>query len=345
MPKLDDDVDALFRLPLAEFIGARKTLAARLKKDGRAADAEHVKLLAKPSISAWAVNQLYWQHREAFDRLIATGQRFHKAQTSGKVANMREALEARRETLSELTDLATTVLREAGYNPSTDAVRRVTTTLEAMSAYASLSDSGSAGSHRPTPGRLTHDVDPPGFESFAGFAGSGGATSGSKNSEPGADRGPRAGSPRGVVVATGSTARVRGTGKPTRLSSSESASTKTQPKAAREVSRLEASRQTKIAAAKISLQNAKKSLTAARTEAQSLEATKKKVDAAAREAESHRREAEARFKKATVASEDATERAQAVAAEVGEATKALDDAKRAVESATKELEALFREEP
>ncbi len=149
-PKIDDDVDSLFRLPLAEFIGARKTLAARLKKDGRAADAERVKLLAKPSISAWAVNQLYWQHREAFDRLIATGQRFHKAQTSGKVADMRAALEARRETLLELSDLATTVLRNADHNPSPETLRRVTTTLEALSAYASISD---PGSDRPTPGR------------------------------------------------------------------------------------------------------------------------------------------------------------------------------------------------
>jgi hypothetical protein len=29
--KLEDDVDALFQLPLAEFIGARNTLATQLK--------------------------------------------------------------------------------------------------------------------------------------------------------------------------------------------------------------------------------------------------------------------------------------------------------------------------
>ena len=33
--KLEDDVEALFRLPLAEFTDARNTLAARLKKSGR----------------------------------------------------------------------------------------------------------------------------------------------------------------------------------------------------------------------------------------------------------------------------------------------------------------------
>src|SRR6266850_4569209 len=96
--KVNDEIDALFRLPLGEFTGARNTLAARLKKSGRGDEAVLVKALVKPSISAWAVNQLYWNHREAFDRLIASGEHFHKAQSSrlgGKLADMRGALEAR----------------------------------------------------------------------------------------------------------------------------------------------------------------------------------------------------------------------------------------------------------
>src|SRR2546425_10996882 len=140
MPKLDDDIDALFKLPLTEFVGARKALAARLKQNGLVSEAEGVKALAKPSISAWTVNQLYWRHREAFDELIATGQRFRKAQTSGKMVNMREARDARREALSRLSDLATEALRDAGHNPSLDTLRRIATTLEALSAYTSLSD-------------------------------------------------------------------------------------------------------------------------------------------------------------------------------------------------------------
>ena len=66
--KLDDELDALFKLPLAEFTGARNTLAAQLKQGGRRDEADFVKALAKPSISAWAVNQLYWNHRAAFER-------------------------------------------------------------------------------------------------------------------------------------------------------------------------------------------------------------------------------------------------------------------------------------
>ncbi|HEU4509433.1 MAG TPA: hypothetical protein VFR78_14400 [Pyrinomonadaceae bacterium] len=158
--KLEDEIDALFRLPLAEFTGARNTLASRLKQERRTNDAERVKLLSKPPISAWTVNQLYWNHREAFDQLIATGKRFGPARVARKAAGMRDSLDARREILIELSDLATAVLREAGHNPGQDTIRRIVTTLEAMSAYALLPGG-------PTPGRLTQDLDPPSFDSLA----------------------------------------------------------------------------------------------------------------------------------------------------------------------------------
>src|SRR5437667_12627917 len=169
MPKLDDDIDAVFKLPLTEFAGARKALAARLKQNGFVSEAEGGKALAKTSISAWRVNQLHWRHREAFDELIATGQRFRKAQATGKMVNMRETLDARREALSRLSDLATEALRDAGHNPSLDTLRRIATTLEALSVATSLSD-------LTTLGRLTHDIDPPGFESFGSFTPSAGIT-------------------------------------------------------------------------------------------------------------------------------------------------------------------------
>jgi hypothetical protein len=318
--KPEDDVDALFRLPLAEFTGARNALAARLKKSGRGDEAVRVKALAKPPVSAWAVNQLYWNHREAFDRLIASGERFHKAQTSrgaGKVADMRESLDARREALTHLSDLATSLLRDAGanpgQNPSLDTIRRITTTLEGMSAYASRSDG-------PRPGRLTHDVDPPGFESFASFVPAAGMTKPAKEQ----------------------------TGQPdqsTPLKKSSSPPTKTRRKVATQddARQLEQTRKAKIAAAKVSLQHAKKSLTEARARAQSLEAAQKKADAEAKKAEKLKREAEQSLEKAKAASEDAAIRARSAAVEVEEVAGEVEDAERAVEATTKELESLFRE--
>ena len=311
---LEDDVDTLYRLPLAEFTAARNTLAAELKKAGRGNEADFVKTLVKPPISAWAVNQLYWNHRDAFDRLIASGERFRKAQTSrlaGKVADMRSALDARREALTHLSDLATSLLRDAGHNPTPETIHRITTTLEGISAYASLPDAQ-------RPGRLTHDVDPPGFESLASFI-------------PGA----------GMKQSTEQPARVTSSQKSGR------AATGTQRKtaAADDARQLKESRQANIAAAKASVQEAKRSLTDARARAQSLEATQKKASAEAKDAEKQTREAEERFKKARVASEDAARRARSIAAEVREAAKAVEDAKSTVEKASKELEKLFRESP
>src|SRR5213593_45046 len=293
MPKLDDDIDALFKLPLTEFVGARKALAARLKQNGFASEAEGVKALAKPSISAWTVNQLYWRHREAFDELIATGQRFRKAQATGKMVNMREALDARRETLLRLSDLATEALRDAGHNPSLDTLRRISTTLEALSVATSLSD-------RPTLGRLTHDIDPPGFDSLGSFTPSTGITR--RAAEP-----LHVSPPKRAVTAS-SKAQV----------------------ATAEASRRE-ERQARINGAKASLQQARKSLTAARAAVKSLEGAQKNAEAGAKEAVKHKREAEERFKKASAASAEAALRAQSVTIELTEATKTLDDAKRTVE--------------
>lgn len=306
MARRDDPIDALFKLPLTEFIGTRKKLAAQLKKDGNAGEAERVKALAKPPVSAWTVNQLYWTHREAFDELMATGQRFRKAQTSGKMANMREALDGRREALSHLSDLATEILRDAGHNPSLDTLRRITTTLEALSSFASVSDSL-------TPGRLTRDVDPPGFDSFGSFVPSAGPAK--RAPAP-----PRVSPPKKSVTA----------------------SSKTQSTTAAAEGTRREERQARINAAKVSLQGAKKSLAAARAMAKSLEAAQKRAEAGAKEAEKQKRQAEERFKKAGAAFEDALERAQSIAAELTEATKALREAERTVEKATRELETSFR---
>lgn len=306
MAKREDPIDTLFKLPLSEFIGARKKLAAQLKKDGNAEEAERVKALAKPPISAWAVNQLFWTHREEFDELMATGQRFRKAQMSGKMVNMREALDGRREALSNLSDLATEILRDAGHNPSLDTLRRITTTLEALSSYESLTGGLS-------PGRLTQDIDPPGFDSFGSF-----------------------------VPSAGSAQRAPDPPKTTPPKKSVTSSSKTERTTASAALIQREERQARINAAKASLQNAKKSLAAARAMAKSLEAAQTRAEAVAKEAEQQRRQAEERFKKAEAAAEDASERAQSIAAELSEAAKALREAERDVEQATQELETSFR---
>lgn len=158
------EIEALFKLPLGEFTAARNALAAQLKKAGRTEEANAVKALAKPSASAWVVNQLYWRHRESFNRLLATGERLRRAHAKDLTGDAaRDAVNARREAMAELTRLAELiVLRDGNHSATRDLMRRVTTTLEALSSYASSPAA-------PVAGRLTDDLQPPGFEAVAGL--------------------------------------------------------------------------------------------------------------------------------------------------------------------------------
>jgi hypothetical protein len=171
MPAPTSEIDALFQLPLDEFTAARNALAAKLKKAGRDEEAAQVQGLAKPPIPAWVVNQLYWRHRKALDALLDAGERFRKAQASqlaGKSADMQAPLEARREALSDLATHATALMRASGHPPTPDAQRRITTTLDALATYGRQIDA-------PRAGRLTDEVQPPGFEALAGLTGSKGS--------------------------------------------------------------------------------------------------------------------------------------------------------------------------
>jgi hypothetical protein len=157
------DIDALFKLPLGEFTAARNALVSRLKKAGHQAEAAAAKALPKPSVSAWVVNQLYWRHGYLFGRLLEAGERLRRAQTTRQASTQsRELAETRREVLAALAAAAAQMLREIEYSDTRAVMRRVTSTLEALSAYGSAPGAPSAG-------RLTGDLEPPGFDSLAGL--------------------------------------------------------------------------------------------------------------------------------------------------------------------------------
>jgi hypothetical protein len=156
----EQDIDRLFSAPLAEFTSLRNALASRLKKAGLEEDAATVKALVKPSITAWAVNQLYFEHRDLFDRLCIAGERVREAQLSqvaGKPADVRSALDERRNALGTLTGYALATLETSGHTGTPEAERRINATLEAISI-------ASPGSDMERPGRLTRDMNPPGFD-------------------------------------------------------------------------------------------------------------------------------------------------------------------------------------
>ena len=153
-------VDGLFRLAPEEFVAARDDLARRLKREGDAAAAAEVKALRRPSLSAWAVNQLAHGRADELEQLLATGERLrsaHQAALAGEgAAELRAAARAEREAVTSLVGASLEVLRQAGH-PTTDATRdRVAATLHAAAADP-------AAAELVRRGRLTHDLDPSGF--------------------------------------------------------------------------------------------------------------------------------------------------------------------------------------
>jgi hypothetical protein len=162
-PRPPDPIDDLYQQPLDGFVAARNALAARLKREGKSAESAAVKALTRPTASAWAVNQVYWRERDLHDRLIAAGDRLRAIQQqalAGRSADPRDATRARQEAIRALVDRAAQFLQEAG-NPVTDATRqRVGVTADALATWGSQPQGY-------TFGRLTRDLDPPGFAALA----------------------------------------------------------------------------------------------------------------------------------------------------------------------------------
>ncbi len=162
-PSEPDPIGELYALPLPQFTAARNALATSLRRDGKSEEAERVRSLGRPSVSAWAVNHLYWHERSLFDQLISAGEEFRiaqQAQLAGKHSDLVPALDKRRDAIAALTKAAARALHGAGHNPTPDMMRRITTTLEALATYGNAPEA-------PPHGRLMADVPPPGFEALA----------------------------------------------------------------------------------------------------------------------------------------------------------------------------------
>ena len=161
--------DELFGLPPEEFVAARDEVARRLRREGDAEAARRVKALRRPSLSAWAVNQLARSQQRALEGLLVAGERLRAAHQAalaggGDAADLRAATRAEREAVAGLVSAALDRLREAGH-PTTETTRdRIAATLHAAAASPEAADLVRHG-------RLIADLDPSGFGAAPGGPG------------------------------------------------------------------------------------------------------------------------------------------------------------------------------
>lgn len=166
MRGFQQEVDRLYGLPLNEFTSARNALARRLKDEGDGSGADEIRALEKPSISAWTINQLSRREPDAVRDLLSAGEAVRKAQQrllreAGTPDSLRDALAKERKAIDSLTHRARSVLETAG-RPTTDGMlQRIASTLQVAAVE-------NDGRELLKAGRLTVDLEPTGFEAFAG---------------------------------------------------------------------------------------------------------------------------------------------------------------------------------
>jgi hypothetical protein len=130
------DADDLYGLALDEFVAERRALAKQLRKAGRRDEATEVAARRKPSVAAWAVNQLVRTQRSAIKELFDAGDELRDAQSdllagSGDGRALRAAGDRERAAVEDLVERARGLLSSAGNELSAGVIDRVSDTLHA----------------------------------------------------------------------------------------------------------------------------------------------------------------------------------------------------------------------
>jgi hypothetical protein len=150
------EIDPLYALPLDEFTAARDALAAELRASGDKAAAADIKKLRKPSLAAWAVNQVARGDRERMKQLFELREKIENASST---TEMRRASEERRHLIADLVRESERALLEAGHATGANTMQAITQTFHAGDS----DEERDALLH----GRLTRELSPSGFGGFA----------------------------------------------------------------------------------------------------------------------------------------------------------------------------------
>jgi hypothetical protein len=151
---LDRHIDGLYQLPLAEFTRKRNAIAKELSGSART----ELRHLVKPSLAAWAVNQLYWQERSTYSALVDASEKVraaHRSMLSGHKADVRTPEQVHRATLERAVASTTNILDRSGLAASSAVLDTIRRTL------AELPGAEPAG-------RLTRPPEPAGFTLLTG---------------------------------------------------------------------------------------------------------------------------------------------------------------------------------
>jgi hypothetical protein len=132
------EIDELYGSQLERFVPERDALARELRSGGKREEAKAVAALRKPSVAAWAVNQLVRTQKREVQALFAAGDALREAQSAVIAGNarpgaLRAAMDAERAAVEVLMQRARGLLSSEGHELSATMLDRVTETLQAAS--------------------------------------------------------------------------------------------------------------------------------------------------------------------------------------------------------------------
>src|SRR5215210_164393 len=108
----------LYGVRPGEFTAARNEEAKRLRSDGEREAAEAVRALRKPTVAAWALNQLARRRGKDLERLLKAGQELRAAQEEllggGDRKAFQRAASKERDQVAKLAGEAAKLATEAG---------------------------------------------------------------------------------------------------------------------------------------------------------------------------------------------------------------------------------------
>lgn len=141
--------ERLFRTAPDAFVATRKALAAELKGAGHKQEAATFAKTPRPAVSVWAVNQLWWEERGPFEAML-------QAAAQVRAGDLTQVA-AHRQAIAGLVKRAAARLEAIGNAAQDSTLRRVETTLSAISASGFPPDE---------PGMLTEDREAAGFSAL-----------------------------------------------------------------------------------------------------------------------------------------------------------------------------------
>ncbi len=143
------DIDRLYALPLEAFTKERDELAKCLRKDGDRDGAAAVKALKKPSLAAWAVNQVRRDRPDDVRRLLEVTEELHRVYKGLSAAGARERLgeaaDMQRDLIRSLVRCGEQLLEAGGHSASEQTLGKIADTLRAATLDEELREQVAAG--------------------------------------------------------------------------------------------------------------------------------------------------------------------------------------------------------